>query len=360
MSQTAVLVWLSATSLLPTFRADLTTFAQARLFRLEAPRDNAASSLERATDRASAYAPDAALQVENSLEEARNAAGALEQSRALAALDHAERVLRDHAELPQSAWLMAEILELSADVERTVPGGAEAAQALRQRATALEGPRATPFTDSALDSAGETEHVAVAAPALAVLQLRVQGLEADDRLEWDGLQRPVNFETTPGEHHARVERNGRLLWAGWTHVVADAGHSNAGQLRLPVPETVACSLDDIGQGRFEGGRALAPPHARCDSYLLARAGSGGGIEAALCERNSCGKVIIWRREAAVAPPLTTSDQRRVWPYAVAVTAGVLAATAVVLWRAGVFDRPQATTHESWVYNGQQQAMGFAF
>ncbi|MET0790181.1 MAG: hypothetical protein ABW061_01555, partial [Polyangiaceae bacterium] len=330
MSQTAVLVWLSASSFasgassdLPTFRADLDAFAQARLIRLEAPRENAASF------RASAYAPDAVAQVESSLEEARNAAGALEQSRALAALERADHVLREHAELPQSAWLMAEILELSADVESTAPEGADAERALRKRAAALEGPRAAPFSDRA----------ALELEPEAPIAIELQGLEPGDALEWDGVQRPTAFSAVPGEHHARVLRNGRLLWAGWTRVPNGA---NAAELRLPVPETVACSLDDVGQGRFVGSRAVPAPHARCESYVLARAHPSGGIEAAVCERQTCGSIVIWERAKAGASSVAPADKKRVWPYAVAVAAGALAVTGVVLWRTGVFDRPQAS------------------
>ncbi len=356
MSQTAVLVWLSASSalspalpgILPTFRADLDAFAQTHLLRLEAPRENAASF------RASAYAPDAVAQVESSLEEARNAAGSLEQSRALAALERAEHVLRDHAELPQSAWLMAEILELSADVESTAPDGADAELALRKRAAALEGPRATPFSDRA--SVEEAE--ATQASTLSV-QVQLQGLEPGDALEWDGRERPATFDTPPGEHHARVARNGRLVWAGWTHVASGAPGANSTPLRLPIPETVACSPDDIGQGRFVGGRALPAAHARCESYVLARARSQGGIEAAVCERESCGPIVIWQHARAGNQAAAPADNKRLWPYAVAVTAGVLAVTGVVLWRAGVFDRPAPATNEAWVYNGLHPA-GFRF
>ena len=367
MSQTAVLVWLSASvsfsfgsigslgstgsgsnGALPTFRADLDAFAQARLLRLEAPRENVASF------RASAYAPDAVAQVESSLEEARNAAGSLEQSRALLALERAERLLRDHAELPQSAWLMAEILELSADVESTAPDGADAERALRERAAVLEGPRATPFSDrEAGDVASELEPK----PA-ATIALHLQGLEADDILEWDGIERQAAFSTAPGEHHARVARNGRLLWAGWTRVTADSGASVA-QLRLPVPETVACSLDDVGQSRFVNGRALPAPHARCTSYVLARGRGAGGIEVAVCERDSCGPITIWDHARKSAHAVGPRDKKQIWPYAVAITAGALALTGVALWRAGVFDRPAASTKENWVYTGQS-LNGFAF
>ncbi|MES1175366.1 MAG: hypothetical protein ABUL62_13680 [Myxococcales bacterium] len=357
MSQTAVLVWLSASSLsfgvsgeagAPTFRADLDAFAQARLLRLEAPRENAASF------RSSAYAPDAVAQLESSLEEARNAAGALEQSRALTALERAEHLLRDHAELPQSSWLMAEILELSADVESTAPDGADAERALRKRAAALEGPRATPFSDRATT---ESE-VEVEAP----IPIEIQGLESNDTLEWDGRQCPASFSTAPGEHHARVARNGRLMWAGWTRVAANApARPNPTQLRLPVPETVACSPDDIGQGRFVASRAIPAPHARCDSYVLARPRPMGGIEVAVCERESCGPIVIWEHSrAGTKPGATGADKKHIWPYAVAITAGVLAVTGVVLWRAGVFDRPEATTHEAWVYSPPSKPMAFRF
>src|SRR5580704_15163913 len=72
MSQTAVLVWLSASAISPGFRADLDGFAQSRLLRLEAPRENAASFA------APAYAPDVVAQIEVLLEEARNATASLE------------------------------------------------------------------------------------------------------------------------------------------------------------------------------------------------------------------------------------------------------------------------------------------
>jgi hypothetical protein len=338
MSQTAVLVWLSASSALPTFHADLSAFAQSRLLRFEAPRENAAAF------RASAYAPDVVAQVESSLEEARNASASLEQSRALSALERAERLLREHPELPQSAWLMAEVLQLSADVENSAPEGAEAATLLRQRAATLEGPRATPFSDRAPG----------AEPSPGAAQLvNIDGLEPGDSLEWDGSEAASPVSTASGEHHARVLRGGRLLWAGWAKI-----ESTATELRLPVPETVACSADDVAQGHFAGGRAVPAPHARCDSYVLARARAGGGIEAALCERSSCGNVLIW--EHAPSAAAAHSEPRKLWPYAVAASAGVLVATGLVLWRAGVFGRSDAGTTSSWVLNPKQSQMGLSF
>ncbi len=342
MSQTAVLVWLSASAISPGFRADLDAFAQSRLLRLEAPRENAASFA------APAYAPDVVAQIEVLLEEARNATASLEQSRALAALEHADRLLHEHPELPQAAWLMAEQLELTADVESTAPGGVNAGGALRSRAAALEGARATPFSDHAASAE-------LAAPTAHAIS--ADGVEPDDTLEWDGVRAGPQLTTLPGEHHVRVSRNGRLLWAGFV-VVAE----NAPRVRLPVPETPACSLDDIGAGRFAEGRALAAPHARCESYVLARGRADGSIDAALCERDACGKVVVWQSSLAQVGKAAVVEHG--WPrwatYTVIASASVLA-TSLVLWRAGVFDRPApgpATTN--FIYMGQVKPMGLRF
>jgi hypothetical protein len=246
---------------------------------------------------------------------------------------------------------MAEVLQLSADVENTAPEGADAATLLRQRAAALEGPRAARFSpvgdhEARQDRAPSSEPAQVAARPLTI-----NGLEPGDTLQWDGLDAHSPIMSAPGEHHARVLRGGRLLWAGW----AQLGNAQA-ELELPIPKTVACSSDDIGQGHFSGGRAVPAPHARCESYVLARARSGGGIEAALCERESCGQVVIWERASArdTAHPAA----KRVWPYALALSAGALAVTGLVLWRAGVFDRPEAATTSVWVANPKQMGLSF--
>jgi len=338
MSQTAVLVWLSATSVLPTFRADLDAFAHSRLLRFEAPRENAAAF------HASAYAPDAVAQIESSLEEARNAAASLEQSRAFGALERAERVLREHPELPQSAWLMAEILEQSAAIENTAPEGTEAADALRKRAAGLEGPRAAPFSDRAAESE---------AAAVNSQRLHLEGLEPGDGLEWDGVPAEPTLMTSAGEHHARVMRAGRLLWAGWVKLAAEAP-----SVHLPVPETVACSSDDIGRSYFAAGRAVAAANARCESYVLARA-RASGIEVAQCERERCGKVVIWEHPQVAAATTPVTKKKTIWPYAIAATAGALVVGSIVLWRAGAFDPANPSAREVWIFNGQKQ-QGLAF
>ncbi|HEX3775187.1 MAG TPA: hypothetical protein VHV51_12025 [Polyangiaceae bacterium] len=341
MSQTAVLVWLSAASLLPTFRADLTSYAQSRLLRLEAPLENVPAF------HAAAYAPDLVAQIEVLLEEARSATASLEQSRALSALEHVERLLRDHPELPQAAWLMAEELELMAEVESSAPDGSGAAMTLQRRAAVLEGPRVTPFSDHPASSE---------LPAPVRHALTLEGTEPDDVVEWDGEHAGAELSIAAGEHHARVSRHGRLLWAGWVAVA-----ESDVRVRLEVPATAPCSPDDIGAGRFENGRALPAPRVRCESYVLARQHAGGGIEAALCSKESCGNVVIYQYVPARAGVTVTSE--RTWPrwatYTIVAAAGARA-TGVVLWRAGVFDKPAPQTSTVWTYMGQEKPMGFRF
>jgi hypothetical protein len=340
MSQTAALVWLSVSAITPAYRADLDGFAQSRLLRLEAPRENATEF------RAAAYSPDVVAQIEVLLEEARSASASLEQSRALSALEHAERLLREHPELPQAAWLMAERLELTAEVESSAPDGESAARALQKRAAVLEGPRAAPFSDHPANAELE---------APRVQPLSVLGTEPGDALEWDGVHTSTEINVAAGEHHVRVARNGRLLWAGFV-TIRESEHA----VRLPVPATPPCSPDDIGAGHFEGGRAVPAAHARCTSYVLARGRPLGGIEVALCERELCGKVVVFQYVPARSSAGAAGEHG--WPRwgtYTALAAGVVA-TGLVLWRAGVFDRAAPETKTTFVYTGQEKPMGFRF
>jgi hypothetical protein len=143
------------------------------------------------------------------------------------------------------------------------------------------------------------------------------------------------------------------MWAGWSKLGAQDA-----QLALPVPETTPCSADDVGGGYFVAGHAVAAAHARCESYVLARPRAAGGIEAALCEREQCGSVVIWAR--ATTPTPVQEAPKKVWPYVVAISGAALAVTGLILWRVGAFDRPSAGTTSVWVLNPSQKQMGLRF
>ncbi|HEY2410104.1 MAG TPA: hypothetical protein VGI10_29070 [Polyangiaceae bacterium] len=337
MSQTAVLLWLSVAELQPAFRADLEQFSQSRLLRLEAPRENTPALAT------SGYAADVVAQVEQALEEARSATAALDPGTAFTALERVDGLLHAHAELPQAGWLMAERLELAAELEARTPEGANAARALRERAAALEGKRAEPFSDR--------DAVASIEPP-AVHTLRVEGPAPDDVVEWDGLrQGGSSLSSAEGEHQVRVLRGGRLMWAGWVRVAPSDV-----TIHLPVPTITACSADDIALAHFDQNRAVAAPRARCLSYVLARPHEGGGIDVALCQRDQCSETSVWK----ALPAAATVEVGSRWPrWATYATASAMAVgTVLLIWRSGVFDKPEPRTDTHWVYTGTQPLARF--
>src|SRR5262249_53010628 len=157
--------------------------------------------------------------------------------------------------------------------EKLVPG-TDAARELRRRAQALDGVRAPAFSDRApLPQPGDSE------PARAVA---LAGLAANDAVEWNGV--PVTHAPSlmGGEHHVRVLRSGRPIWAGWVRV----GQADT-TLVLPVPSPVPCSLDDIGGVRANGASVSAMPGTLCESWAVARVSETGELEIALCHGASC-------------------------------------------------------------------------
>jgi hypothetical protein len=239
---------------------------------------------------------------------------------------------------------MAERLDLAAELEARTPEGAGAALALRQRAAALEGRRAQPFSDreSAADAAEPPAHT-----------LALEGPAPDDAIEWDGARLDgATVQSSDGEHQARVLRNGRLIWAGWLRVSpSDVA------LHLPVPAVTACSLDDLARARFDGTRAVAAPHARCESYVLARPHPGGGIDVALCQRDSCAEPSIWKALATTTPPAGPPSPWPRWA-AYATATAMVVGTGILIWRSGAFDKPEPNTQTSWVYTGARPMARF--
>jgi len=257
---------------------------------------------------------DAALvdALEGDLEQARTALSALEEGAAGERLSRVHAQLLSHPHLPQAAFLMGECLTLEARAARERdPALALELQAER---AALEGPRASAF--------GET----TAAPSLSPqLSLTVKGLGPGDELELDG----TSIATT--------EREVKLA----------AG----------LPKLTPCSAEDLSD-------AAETPHATpsgvaCARWAKVRA-ERGGIGVALCEHDRCGAFVHWEQRAP-APFAPIAVEHRRWPswagFALA-GAGVIAASSLVLWQAGAFDRGRPTA-ATWEYGGlNPQAIRF--
>jgi hypothetical protein len=176
----------------------------------------------------------------------------------------------------------------------------------------------------------------------------VQGLEARDRLEIDG--RAIEGRTptlATGQHHVRVVRAGRLLFAGWVTL-----GEGASALRLAVPAVTPCSAEDFSGYRVLPTRAVAAPGTRCARWVLA-APAARGLRFADCFADRCGPFVSLTvaGKHAILPPQPQREQpSRALINAAFVGAAVVAGTAIVLWQIGAFDEGEPGRTQ-WSYGG---------
>lgn len=333
MSRAVVVVWLGAASLRSAHEPDLASWATARQVVLEdvAP-DAPLPSL--------GHDDALASKIEELVAEAFSVG---ESGEATTALSSAETLLRAHAELPESAWLMAEILR--ARVILHVAQGADAIAAERQ-ATGLEGPREAAYDPGAhaeQKDAGQPQREGAPSPpgdSEVPLQFGIDGpLPADD-VYIDGVRGPRRT-LPPGEHHYRVVRGDGLAWAGW----ADA----AGATRIRVPGIFPCSATDLGAIDDAGGRITLRHRVLCPEWMAARSPSDDLIEVARCHGSSCGTFLPWKHEwgGSFEMPVHSpwpAPKSNVWILWTAASVAAAATAGIVLWQAGVFEKePESQT-----------------
>lgn len=315
MSGAVVLFWLGTSAAQASFEPELDSWARARWVKLAEPAEDAPAGL--------AYDERLVAKLEELVDQARLAASSLDDATAKERLAEIQRALKKHPELPQAAWLLAEALQVEAGIAlRTAP---EERTRLIARAAALEGRRAPAF--------GETGE-ATAEPTVTV---SLSAERPGDRIFFDGERVGPKHEAVPGEHHVRVVRRERVIWAGWVDVSA------AGALRLPLPRPVPCSPDDLEGVTIRGERVRAPRGVACGRWALARPAAGGGIEIASCSGSSCGPLVVWKRHYGAVyegPPQPAPEPGfPAWASWALAGAGVAALGAGVLWQAGAFDDP---------------------
>ncbi len=334
MSQTWVLLWLPLTA--------GPTPSEQQLLDDWARHQGATLRLSRATPaRAPAsYASEIVSHIERALEEARVALDAGDPKNAEQHAAAAEAELREHPELPQAHWLMAEARAAFAEAARAL-GNDDSAEAAQRDAQGLGGARA-PELDESVE------------PALAVnaertrLELSLRGWLEGDVVEWDGaaIQAPrerAHLESTSGLHHLRVLRGTRLLWAGWVNASEESPLLSVA-LATPAP----CGAEDLALGRASDTLA----RVRCDEWVAARPGRPGSLELARCRRGSCEPFAPWP-SAAPARALRTDEpaaETRSWaPWGYTFLGVAVAATATALiWSA---TRPEERDRTVWVYQG---------
>lgn len=269
--------------------------------------------------------------LESRLDEARTLASSLDETQALAVLAGVERELREHPELPQAAFLLAERHQLAAAIRRSQPDGAGEALELSQRALVLEGPRATAF--------GETALASDAASVSPRVPLVFSDVAERDQLEIDGIAVEAARELLPGEHHVRVLRAQALVFAGY--VTSDGSSA----IRLGVPAVVPCDSWDLASVSAGSERPAATAGVRCGRWVAVRRVLGQ-LQLAECIGARCGLY-----SPLVPPPPPSKPRFPQWASVAIAGVASIGATSLALWAAGAFDRPMPPARTDVVYRG---------
>ncbi len=326
----ATLVWIAPQPPDAAQTSAISSWALARGLRLVAPHDDRRAAIP--------FDGQVADEIEDLLGHAREAIVARDATAADRALDAAESRLRAHAELPQAAWLMAEVERArSMRWRRIGPVDGEAAERAWVRAEALDGGRAP----------GLGEQTASLHPAGASISIKFPD---EDRAWLDG--RPVegtNVATSAGPHTIAVTSDGVPVWATWIDVPGGAS-----SIETDAPEVAPCSLADTARASplaaaSGATRSVDAGRVRCGRWVAATVGPvPGAVSVATCEAASCGPLLDWHvpifpafSATAISsrePPADAAG-RRGWPawatWALA-GAGAAAAATVVVVAAGAF------------------------
>jgi hypothetical protein len=254
-------------------------------------------------------------------------------------LARAEATLREHPELPQAAWLRAEVAR-AWSVRWLRAGDEERAKRAWQRAAALDGGRAAGLGEKDFD-----------APERVAARVRVEG-PGDVRL--DGV--PVadgKVTCAPGEHALVVVRaDGAVAWADWVSIAAGT------ELSVSPPTAPACSGADVASARLEGDGVDAG-RVRCARWVAAVPGAKGAVRVATCERGACGPLVEWRVLSSgpwtLGPlPARPGDEHGkgpAWATWTLAGVGVAGTVAAVLAASGAFK--SAPTETRFVNGGVQ-------
>jgi hypothetical protein len=259
--------------------------------------------------------------IEDLLDSARDALTARSGADVDRALGAAESLLKAHPELPNAAWLMAEVERARSVRSRLIaPTDDQAANGAWSRASALDSGRI----------AGPGEQ-AVGAPAPATITPEMRAAR-ETQIWIDGSPvAPGPIASRAGPHALVVTWRGAPIWASW--IDAPPGPSTVALSQL---DAAACSSSDLEEAHLAGGLVSAEL-ARCAHWVVAVPGlTLGAIRIATCQEDQCGPLTDWRPSPVWSqpPPPHERQRRSGWPAwaswglvgtGVAVAAGVVAA-----------------------------------
>jgi hypothetical protein len=261
--------------------------------------------------------------VEDDLERARDASSALDADLTERYLARAEALVRAHPELPESAWLMAEVLRgWSIRWGRVPPREPERAAAAWRRARGLDGGRQAGLGEEATTTTDPDVPFALSLDGMG--EARIDGARVA----------PGPLRATVGEHQLTVTRERHLVWAGWVDLTEGAA------VRVALPSPPPCSGEELSKVTIEG-HAVRADGVRCEHWVAARPGPhGGSVQVATCRVDRCGALLEWSVGGAVP---WVADARPhpgfhwpAWATWTLVGVGAAAITGTTLALTGVF------------------------
>jgi hypothetical protein len=225
-------------------------------------------------------------EVEDLVERAHDATAAREGDAIDRATAAAEDRLRAHPELPQAAWLMAEVERARSTRWRRIdPTDAEAADREWVRAEALDGGR--------MPGLGETSAASQPADAQVTLALP-DGDEA--RLDGAHVSEAGVTATHAGPHALVVMADGAPVWAGWIDL--PPGPS---AVEIDAPAPTPCSSADAARASLTAGdsagvsASVRAQRVRCARWVAVAPGpTPGALRIATCEGARCSDLLVWR------------------------------------------------------------------
>lgn len=299
--------------------------------------------------------PSLGERVEKELERAHLAVGAADVDATERALARAETVLREHPELPQAAWLRAEVERAwSARWLRLEPRDEARARVAWENAHALDGGRVAGVGETAFQPRAKVPTAFIITNGKSPrITLRLDGI-AREKSASSGSDAEYRVELAPGEHHVLATSDGRIAFASWVAINATTA---APPTRISLYGGGACSRDRFEDVRLDNGQQVRATGVTCPRWIAAIPGERrGSVRVARCENDTCGQLLEWRLEqlpSQTAPEAHARASR--WPtWATWTIVGIGAATAasIALIATGVFEsRP---VEQRFVVGGARQ------
>lgn len=288
----ATIVWLGEQPADAQAEAGLTAWARSHRVRLVPPTDDTRAALT--------VDLGVAATIEDWLDSARDALtarSAAEVDRALAA---AQGLLDAHPELPNAAWLMAEVERArAARFRRITPTDVEAAERAAARAYALDGGR--------LAGAGEAQ---ATMPPTTTITLQMRG-SREEQVWIDGSPATtLAVDSRAGPHAIVVTWWGAPIWAQW--IEATPGASTVALSELDAP---ACSSADLETAHIAEVDRVDANLVQCAHWVAVGPGlTRGAIRIATCEADQCTPLANWRPAPLWSQPVQPEHKHRSgWP-----------------------------------------------